>query len=58
MDSEEDEVNLHYHMLEFVYQKQILPASCFNYVWEDFKNQQDEFADQITSSKLKFDLKK
>lgn len=44
MDEKEiEEINLHYEMLEYVFEKQILEISCHNFVWENFKD--------LTSSK-------
>lgn len=51
MEAEEaDVVYLHYKMLEYVYEKQVLPVSCHNFVWEDFKTQND--VNHLSCSKL------
>jgi hypothetical protein len=32
------ETNLHYLMLQYLYEKQNLASSCFSHCWEDFKS--------------------
>lgn len=39
MDNSENVTELHYKMLNFLYDKQSLPSSCFAYCWEDFKTE-------------------
>lgn len=57
MDLNEDEVEFHYMMLEYVYEQNVLPASCHNFVWEKFKNLQDAnpVANQLSSGKKTLD---
>jgi hypothetical protein len=40
MDFDDTQVtDLHYLMLDYLYDKQKLSSSCFNHCWEDFKSQ-------------------
>lgn len=36
-------VNVHYTLLQYVYDKKVLHLSCFNHVWEDFRTIHDDF---------------
>lgn len=35
--------NVHYTLLQYVYDKKVLHLSCFNHVWEDFRTIHDDF---------------
>lgn len=34
---DQEQVNLHYAMLEYLYDKGVLSSSCYRYVWDEFK---------------------
>lgn len=49
---DETTVNLHYDILQYLYDEQKLPESCFNHVWEEFRAQNHEIP--IPGEKLFF----
>lgn len=50
---EKDDIVLHYAMLEFVNDQQLLAASSNNHVWEDFKDKNKNFG-HFESGRKKF----
>lgn len=50
---EHEKIELHYQMLEYLFQKCKLATSCFNHTWELFLRENPEYQNLLTESELK-----